>query len=587
METPNSPNANFRVHTSLASILGDSYRSTEYAIKELVDNAWDADAEQIWITLPEPLTLDPIIVKDDGSGMTEKEIRNEYLVIASSRTTRKGEKTPLKNRTVKGRKGIGKFAGLTVANEMVLTSFARGIKTSISIVRDGLLLSTRDLEEVDIPVKTDRCDENERGTTVILKHLHQNFTFPNPDRLRQILVMEYGRQNGFRIFVNDLPLDVSDIPGTSSEFEENIEGVGPVKVKCTISDKPLKNSGIAFRIDDKIIGRPENFGIDENPEIPSKLAKYVYAEIEADGLRDDVTADWGAIIENSLGYQNIKTIIAPKIEQKLKEKHYQEVNALRARLGKKFQEKISKLPENRRKFAEQALEKVLTRYFESNEKIDTLVAVVLDAIEKDDYFEVLKKIDDCKDSEVTLFAESLSEFGLVEMSLITKQAKSRRAFLDYMSSLTTRGDVLEKDMHTALENNIWIFGSKFSLISSNETLRTVIKKYCDKEYSNNNYRKRPDLFLGSARDNRYLLVEFKRPNYTVSREDENQAQKYRDDLMQYLGKVEMQIIVIGGYVNTRIDSKYLSPDTKLTTFNSLISEARNEIDWLIRDLAML
>ncbi len=44
--------ANFKVDTRLAAILGENYRSTEAALKELVDNAWDADSENVWITLP-------------------------------------------------------------------------------------------------------------------------------------------------------------------------------------------------------------------------------------------------------------------------------------------------------------------------------------------------------------------------------------------------------------------------------------------------------------------------------------------------------------------------------------------------------
>ena len=91
-------NANFKVDPRLAALLGENYRSTELAIKELIDNAFDADAEHVWVTLPEPLTNDPIIIKDDGTGMTEKELRNEYLNIASSRVSRKGERTRLKNR---------------------------------------------------------------------------------------------------------------------------------------------------------------------------------------------------------------------------------------------------------------------------------------------------------------------------------------------------------------------------------------------------------------------------------------------------------------------------------------------------------
>ena len=58
--------AHFQVDPRLAALLGESYRTTEAALKELVDNAWDADAEQVSITLPtEPVTNAAIIVRDD------------------------------------------------------------------------------------------------------------------------------------------------------------------------------------------------------------------------------------------------------------------------------------------------------------------------------------------------------------------------------------------------------------------------------------------------------------------------------------------------------------------------------------------
>ena len=80
-----SEKANFKVDPRLAKLLGESYRSTEYALKELVDNAWDADATVISITLPDPVTLNPITVQDNGSGMTEQELRKEYLTFAERR----------------------------------------------------------------------------------------------------------------------------------------------------------------------------------------------------------------------------------------------------------------------------------------------------------------------------------------------------------------------------------------------------------------------------------------------------------------------------------------------------------------------
>jgi hypothetical protein len=196
----------------------------------------------------------------------------------------------------------------------------------------------------------------------------------------------------------------------------------------------------------------------------------------------------------------------------------------------------------------------------------------------------MQHIDDTKDNDVGQFAEALSEFGLLEMSLITRQAKNRKQFLDYVDRLAGNDYTLEKDIHKTLENAPWVFGNEYSLMSSNEGLKNVINKFCDKEYSGNNASKRPDLLLSQDINNKYLLVEFKRPSHTITRDDENQAEKYRDELFANLGKVPMDILVIGGKVDKNIDSQYIGKGIKLTTFNALTSFARTRLDWMLKDL---
>src|SRR5947209_6749763 len=100
--------ARFAVDPRLASLLGESYRSSEGAVKELIDNAWDADAQMVRITLPEAMTNAPIVIQDDGYGMTPQEVQQEYLKVARDRRLKRGTKT-LAGRLVKGRRGIGKF----------------------------------------------------------------------------------------------------------------------------------------------------------------------------------------------------------------------------------------------------------------------------------------------------------------------------------------------------------------------------------------------------------------------------------------------------------------------------------------------
>lgn len=322
-----SKHAQFRVDPRLTSLLGEGYRSTEQALKELIDNAWDADAENVWITLPERMTKDPIIVKDDGTGMTEREVRSEYLNIARDRRSRKGEKTLGKQRAVKGRKGIGKFAGLVAADVTDISTRARGQETELRIVKKQILETRGDLEKVDLPIKSQSCDKESHGTTLTLSNLNTHLAVPQAERLRELLALEYGREREFSLFVNGEQLAHEDIPGQKFSATINLPEAGRVTINFTIMDRPAPKSqaGIVMRVGGKVVGRPSLMGLEDNPELPSKLLRHVVGEVEADSLEEDVTADWGAIIENSIGYQQARQWVSGQVSQAVGKKFQSDV----------------------------------------------------------------------------------------------------------------------------------------------------------------------------------------------------------------------------------------------------------------------
>ncbi len=221
--------AAFQVDTRLAKLLSENYRSTERATKELIDNAWDADAESVEVTLPEAMSNDPIIIRDDGSGMTEQELLREYLFIASDRRKRRGELTAKRKRKVKGKKGIGKFAGLMTANTMKLETWSRGRKCEFSLSAVDFE-NVSDIEQLPIELIVSDADESISGTKVTLSNLIQGLSFPNPDKLRQLLLQEYGREEGFKISVNNKNLGVDDIQGNYSKHEITHPTIGKVNL---------------------------------------------------------------------------------------------------------------------------------------------------------------------------------------------------------------------------------------------------------------------------------------------------------------------------------------------------------------------
>lgn len=577
--------ARFQFDPRLAVVLGESYRSSEQALKELVDNAWDADAETVHITLPAPLSKDPIVVEDDGTGMTEREVRSEYLKVASDRRIKKGDRTPRLKRLVKGRKGIGKFAGLMAASAMRLVTRARGAETELPISKDDLLRSARDLENIDLPIASLPCDEKAHGTTITLSQLNQLLEFPKPERLREILVLEYGRETDFTVYVNGEPLAVEHVPGDQLKQEVEVPGVGAVKLNVTIVEprKALKHPGIVVRVGGKVVGSPSFFGLDEDDDIPSKLLKRVYGEIDADGLADDVTADWGAIIENSMGMIGVSAAVRDLVRQKVQQVFRGDLKQARTKREAIIREGLERLPEHRRRLAEAALNRALKRFYgESEDRIDTVVSVMLDSFEHDEYWSVIQAIENARQSDVARFAEALSDFGLLDMAVVAEQGRGRLAVLDALDDLIARPETVEKDLHSVIERNLWLFDDRFTLMSSNKTLGKVLETWLDDESRRRRGKKRPDLLLCDSIHGGQLLVEFKEPRHAITRDDETQATKYRDDLRRQFSKIE--VVVVGAGRAASVDSNTTMPGMTVLSYAELLSAARSRIEWLVSHL---
>jgi hypothetical protein len=153
-------------------------------------------------------------------------------------------------------------------------------------------------------------------------------------------------------------------------------------MKFTITDKRSpKQSGIAVRVNGKIVGKPHHFGLETSDEIPTKLLSRVYGEVETDGLEDAVTADWGAIIENSKAWQKLEAFVRFRLLKALKAKHKAEIGIAQARWKLLINRELDKLPPHKRPFAATALDKVLKKFYDQKEEhVRSIIAMVFDLL---------------------------------------------------------------------------------------------------------------------------------------------------------------------------------------------------------------
>uniref|UniRef100_A0A7V5CUU3 Uncharacterized protein n=1 Tax=Acidobacterium capsulatum TaxID=33075 RepID=A0A7V5CUU3_9BACT len=79
------------------------------------------------------------------------------------------------------------------------------------------------------------------------------------------------------------------------------------------------------------------------------------------------------------------------------------------------------------------------------------------------------------------------------------------------------------------------------------------------------------------------MIEFKRPAKSIGREEEGQAQKYRDDLTPTVSPIK--IIMMGKDVENslRLNS---GKDIQYLSYAAVCSHARNEVEWILKSLAV-
>lgn len=94
------------------------YGDTPSVIAELVANSYDADANNVWITID--TVNNNVIVEDDGKGMTAGDINESFLNIGYDKRSDNGVTDS--GRKIMGRKGIGKLATFSLTNTVRVLS---------------------------------------------------------------------------------------------------------------------------------------------------------------------------------------------------------------------------------------------------------------------------------------------------------------------------------------------------------------------------------------------------------------------------------------------------------------------------------
>ena len=263
------------------------YPSATAAVAELISNAWDADARNVWATLPFGQSWtesDEIIVIDDGHGMTREQAQSRYLIVGRKRRLEDNGETEGK-RFVHGRKGIGKLAAFGTAQVLDCYSVRNGQKISFRLDYDTIRQYAPGgdcpvSEDIDLePLLDPNGNPLSTGTRIRLSDLRLKRVIPKDQFMRSMSRRFSIDQSEMRVFINGEPLqrfdmdlqfkyprdgapDSSVTVGTDGWGSETLPNGEAVRWWIGFTEKPLQADylkGISILARDKMVQRPFMF----------------------------------------------------------------------------------------------------------------------------------------------------------------------------------------------------------------------------------------------------------------------------------------------------------------------------------------
>jgi hypothetical protein len=295
------------------------YSESIELIRELVNNAYDADATEVDIKL----TGEFIEVKDNGTGMDREGLKQYFNIGSPEKITK--SKSSVFHRDLIGQFGIGKFASLSACERFELSTQKGDFAAQVTFDKQEW---EKEGDRWYLPLQTSSPDKARGdGTTVTLLRLTREF---DPDEVvRKIVEGTPLKASHFVVRLNGMRITPRSLTGHRIPFLEGTE-FGPVHGEIIIlpsSTASPADLGIEVKVKQVTVKR-EFFGL----EHWGKVASRIRGEVHADFLL--VTTDRSGFVVDSPEYAAFRRVM---------EKVSREVDGILKRLaGRKEKRKTTK-----------------------------------------------------------------------------------------------------------------------------------------------------------------------------------------------------------------------------------------------------
>ncbi len=347
------------VDKRIVKILSNStYTNFPSAIREIITNSYDADAQNVWVDID--LKKEIISIRDDGNGMSESDF-GFYLRIAGKSRKKDSELTKGKRRIV-GQFGVGFLSALPFCQRYLIETKRKNTDqvvqaTIVSTEYINESSKTVDVEEIPIygKTKTDKSEYAEQYTRIRLvgfskltkSFFNGEYTVGNRRntinnfaplelfkwQLCEYLPINYDSKNKignrlnkifaskatipFQVFLDEEPLYRNIHAQNILEISENEQQIGQVKFKFAVLTNydpivPSEARYLMIRNLNVGVGDRTTFDLGLDGKVYAKLAHLTGEVNVIDGLNDLISVSRDKFNFSS-DYEKLKEFLRKKM----------------------------------------------------------------------------------------------------------------------------------------------------------------------------------------------------------------------------------------------------------------------------------
>ena len=533
------------------------YSGAVPAISELISNAYDAMAKNVWIEIPVGRSIqqsDVIIVKDDGHGMTYQECISSYLMAGRNRRLQgqewAREYNNLSPRRVQGRKGIGKFGVFGIADRITIRTI--GVDNNIAHFALDFPKLTASPNFTDMGgylaetlSEDGRITEELLGTTVTLSQLKIRRAI-NEDQFkrsiaRRLLVLN----DDFTVHVNGIPVSRQEIP-LQFRFPENsgewaiAELANGQQIQwwagfCEDTITVEEQRGFVVYVRGKLAQTPWVFDLSGGVWGQHGM-QYFTGEIQADFLDESVdliSTDRGTVRWEDPIAVPLKEWGRKKVRQLLTEwaDKRREAKAKSPKINM-YLEQAENLPERERRVFKTVVDRIcaipqLDKDREGRDIADELVEFAYNAMTNRSFLDAIRQLNTASLSDVDQFAEILSEWDIIEAVNTAHLVKGRVEIIRKFEQMIETKAPEKPDMQDYLRDHPWLIDPKWTMMVHEMSLDKMIREKFDISAPRSREGdRRLDFFCLGDRYQTAFVVETKRPGKLVGQDEFDQIRNY-------------------------------------------------------------